>query len=131
MEKRIHDLIHKEEVYKIIGLSMKVHWELGRGFSEIVYKDALEIEFIENGIPYVREKIHAVDYIGRILPHKFKSDFFVFEKIILEIKAAKDFHFDDLGQVLNYLNASKIKLGLMINFGRKSLQFKRLICSEC
>jgi GxxExxY protein len=131
MEKRIHDLIHKEEVYKIIGLSMKVHRELGRGFSEIVYKDALEIEFIENGIPYVREKIHAVDYFGRILPHKFKSDFFVFEKIILEIKAAKDFHFDDLGQVLNYLNASKIKLGLMINFGRKSLQFKRLICSEC
>ena len=80
-------LIYKEESYTIIGKCFEVHNNLGRGFLEIVYKDALEYEFRKAGIPYEREKEYTVNYKGLILPHKFYADFVVFDKIILEIKA--------------------------------------------
>ena len=125
----IQDLLFKEECFQLIGLSMKVHSKLGRGFKEIVYKDALEIEFINNKIPYEREKPFKIDYENEILKHRFDADFFVFNSIILEIKAAHQFHSDNFNQTLNYLKASQVKLDILINFGEARLNFKRVICT--
>lgn len=125
----IQDLLFKEECFQIVGLSMKVHSKLGRGFKEIVYKDALEIEFINNKIPYGREKPFKIEYENEILRHRFDADFFVFNSIILEIKATQQFHYDNFNQTLNYLKASQVKLGILINFGEARLNFKRVICT--
>lgn len=80
---------YQEETFKIIGIAMEIHRELGKGFSEIVYKDACQYEFNHNGILYEREKEYTVNYKGTILPHKFYADFVVFDKIILEVKSKK------------------------------------------
>jgi GxxExxY protein len=125
----IQDLLFKEECFQIVGLSMKVHSKLGRGFKEVVYKDALEIEFINNKISYEREKPFKIEYENEILRHRFDADFFVFNSIILEIKAAQQFHSDNFKQTLNYLKASQVKLGILINFGEAKLNFKRVICT--
>ena len=108
---------------------MRVHTKLGTGFKEIVYKDALEIEFINNLIPYEREKEFSIQYENNVLPHRFDADFFVFGSIILEIKASVQLHIDSFKQTLNYLKASDIKLGILINFGERKLNFKRIVCS--
>ena len=125
----LRDLLFKEECFQIVGLSMKVHSKLGRGFKEVVYKDALEIEFINNKISYEREKPFKIEYENVILKHRFDADFFVFNSIILEIKAAYQFHFENFRQTLNYLKASQVKLGILINFGEDKLNFKRVICT--
>ena len=125
----VEDLLFKDECYKIIGLSIKVHSTLGKGFKEIVYKDALELEFIKNGIPYEREKSFNIQYEGVQLPRRFDADFFVFNSVILEIKAACCFHPDNFKQTLNYLKTSQVKLGILLNFGEDRLKFKRIICT--
>lgn len=125
----VHDLIFKEECFQVVGLSMKVHTKLGRGFKEIVYKDALEIEFKKNNIPYEREKPFKIEYEDEILRHRFDADFFVFNAIILEVKASQQIHYDNFRQTINYLKASQVKLGLLINFGEPKLNFKRVICT--
>ena len=125
----IDDLLFKNECYQLIGLCMKIHTKLGKGFKEIVYKDALEIELQNNSIKYEREKSFSIEYEGVILPHKFNADFFVFNAIILEIKSAFQFHYDNFKQTLNYLKTSQIKLGILINFGEGKLNFKRVACS--
>ncbi len=124
------DLIFKQECYQIIGLCMKVHSILGKGFKEIVYKDALETELIKNNIPYEREKSFLIDYEGTLLNRRFDVDFFVFNSIVVELKAAIQFHSDNFIQTLNYLKASRIKLGLLINFGENQLKFRRVICMQ-
>ena len=121
------DLIYKEEVFKIIGLCMEVHRELGHGFLEIVYKDALEMLFQQHGIPYEREKELPIMFRNVILPHKFCADFVVYDKIILEAKAKAVIIDDHIAQTLNYLKVSKNKLGLLVNFGRLQLEYKRLV----
>lgn len=121
------DLIYKEEFYKIIGLCMEVHKTLGRGFLEIVYKDALEYEFKKNKISYEREKEYEIPYKEIILSHKYYADFVVFDKIILEVKAVNGIADEFIKQILNYLSASKNKLGIIINFGEDSLKYKRLV----
>ena len=105
----------------------EVHSNLGYGFLEIVYKDALEFEFKKKGIVYEREKEYAVDYKGHILPHKFFADFVVSDNVILEAKAIKSIAEEHYARVLNYLAVSKCKIGLLVNFGEPSLQSKRLI----
>jgi GxxExxY protein len=125
----IEDLIFKDECYKIVGPAMKVHTKLGKGFKEVIYKDALEIEFRNNHVPYEREKPFAIEYEGVILAHRFNADFFVYNSIIVEAKAAVQFHFDNFKQTLNYLKASQVKLGILINFGEDKLNFKRVICT--
>ncbi|MDP4264456.1 MAG: GxxExxY protein [Bacteroidota bacterium] len=129
MASLIEDLLFKEECYKIIGLSMKVHSKLGKGFKEVVYKDALEIEFINNQIPYEREKFFTIPYEDVILRHYFIADFSVYDSIIIEVKAASMIHPDNFRQTLNYLKASHIKLGILINFGENKLKFQRIVCS--
>jgi len=121
------DLIYKEESYKIVGLCMEVHRQLGKGFLEIVYKDALEYEFRKANIPYEREKEYTVNYKGIILPHKFYADFVVYDKIILEAKAIKALTDEHSGMVMNYLKVSELNLGLLVNFGEQSLNSKRIV----
>ena len=115
----------EEETYKIIGICMEVHRILGPGLLEVIYKDALEIEFKENNIPFEREKEFLIEYKGKILPHKFYSDFIVNEDIILEVKAVKEFSNEHVAQVLNYLKLADSEIGLLVNFQTKSLQYKR------
>lgn len=121
------ELIYKDEFYKIIGICMEVHKTLGRGFLEIVYKDALEFEFMKNSVPYEREKEYSIAYKEIVLPHKYFADFVVFDKIILEIKAANGIVDEFIKQTLNYLSVSKNKLGIIVNFGEDSLKFQRLV----
>lgn len=120
-------LIYKEESYDIIGKCMEVHKNLGSGFLEIVYKDALEYEFKNAEIPYEREKEYIVNYKGRILPHKFYADFVVFNKIILEVKGISGISDEHIAQTINYLKVSGNKLGLIVNFGELSLNYKRIV----
>ncbi|MGG7033711.1 MAG: GxxExxY protein [Flavobacterium sp.] len=104
---------------------MEVHRILGPGLLEIVYKDALEMEFKENNIPFEREKEFLINYKDKILPHKFYADFVVNDDIILEVKAVKEFSNEHIAQILNYLKLANSEIGLMVNFQTKSLQYKR------
>lgn len=115
----------EDETYKIIGICMEVHRILGPGLLEIVYKEALEIEFRENNIPFQREKEFVINYKGKILPHRFYADFIVNGDIILEVKAVKEFSNEHIAQMLNYLQLADSEIGLMVNFQTKSLQYKR------
>lgn len=119
----------QEETYKIIGIGMEIHRTLGKGFSEIVYKDAYEYEFKRNGILYEREKEYLVKYKDTILPHKFYADLVVNDKIILEIKSRRGLVEDHYAQVINYLAISGLEVGLLINFHGKSLEYKRIVLS--
>ncbi len=121
------NLIYKDEFYKIIGMCMEVHLNLGPGLLEIVYKDALEYEFQMNKIPYEREKEFLVEYKNKILSHKFYADFVVYENIILEVKAVRGLAEDFTKLVLNYMALAKSKLGILINFGEDSLKYKRFV----
>ena len=117
----------QDESYEIIGICMEVHRILGKGFLEIVYKDALEYEFEARGIPYEREKKYEIQYKEIILPHKYYADFVVLDNIILEVKAQKGVIDEHYRWVINYLAASKCQLGLIVNFGEDSLFTKRMI----
>lgn len=123
----MNEILFKEESYAIIGLCMEVHNELGHGFSEIVYKEALQSEFEENNIPYEREKEFGIIYKGRLLKHKFFADILVFSEIILEVKCVKVLTDEHISQMINYLRASGNKLGLLINFAREKLEYKRIV----
>jgi len=118
------------ETYKIIGIAMDIHRTLGKGFSEIVYKDAFEHEFKSQNIFFEREKEYKVNYKGIILPHSFFADFVVFGKIILEIKSKKGIIEEHYAQVMNYLAISKLEVGLLINFHEKSLEYKRIVLTK-
>jgi GxxExxY protein len=121
------DIILKEESYKLIGICMEVHTNLGMGFKEAVYKDALEVEFKSQGIPFVKEKQFKIEYKGIVLSHKYYADFIVFNSIILEVKSTSLIIDSFIAQTINYLKASGIKLGIIANFGEKSLTYKRVV----
>ena len=120
-------LIYEKESYEIIGACMEVHKQLGHGFLESVYGDALEIEFKERNIPFKREVEFDIDYKEQKLKHRYYADMVVFGKIILELKSCKQLTDDFTAQTINYLKASGCKLGLLVNFGRRSLETKRLV----
>lgn len=109
---------------------MEVHKYLGRGFTEAVYQEAFERELKRQSIPYEREKKFNVFYKGEKLDKEFRADFVCFDKIIVELKAVSELCDEHYAQVLNYLKASGIKLGLLINFGEMSLTFKRIISNS-
>lgn len=127
---RMEHYLLEEETYQIIGRCMEVHTELGIGFSEIVYKDALEYEFKKNGILFAREVQYQVKYKDTILPHMFFADFVLFDSIILEVKAVSDLTDEHFEQTINYLAVSGIEVGLLINFRKPKLQYKRVILTE-
>ena len=123
----MEDFYLKEETYIIIGLCMEVHKILGKGHSEVIYGDALEYEFKVNNVPYEREKKYTIEYKKIVLPRYYFSDFTVYDEIILELKAIQELSSSEIKQTLNYLAASKNKIGLLINFGEDSLKYKRVI----
>ncbi|MEP6948617.1 MAG: GxxExxY protein [Ginsengibacter sp.] len=124
----MNNLLFNKETYAIIGLCMEVHRILGHGFNEIVYKDALMLEAKLNNLLVEREKELKIEYKQTILKHSFFADFVFFDEIIVEVKANKSFiEQATISQTLNYLKASGCRVGLVINFGRKSLEHQRLI----
>ncbi len=106
---------------------MEVHTSLGMGFKEVLYKDALELEFKANDIPYKREQQYNIEYKGIILPHRYCADFLVFESIILEVKSCPSIINNFVAQTLNYLKVSGLKLGIIANFGERSFTYKRIV----
>lgn len=120
----------QEETYKLIGVCMEVHKNLGKGFLEVVYKDAVQYELKKMNIEFEREKKFEIAYKDIILPHYYIADFVAFGKIIIEVKAQENVAENDYKQVINYLAASKLKLGLIINFGEESLKFKRVTLTK-
>ena len=122
-----NNLIFKDEAYFIVGLCMEIHNALGRGFNEVVYADALELELKENEVPFQREKKFEIVYKGKQLAHNYYADFVIDNKIILELKAIELLNRAHIKQVLNYLAVSKLKLGLLVNFGEESLSYKRVV----
>lgn len=121
------DLLYKEEVYEIIGACIAIHKELGNGFLEAVYQEALEIEFKSKNIEFEREKELTIIYKGIELKKKYYADFFCYNKIIVELKATSALLPEHEAQLLNYMKATKTKVGLLINFGEQSLKYKRFI----
>jgi GxxExxY protein len=122
------ELLLKDEVYAIVGCCIDVWKTLGYGFSEVIYKDAMEIEFIEEGVPNKREEELSVFYKGKILTHKFKADFMAFDNIIIEVKSGDDGINNAVNaQTLNYMKASGCRIGLIINFSKSKMEYKRLI----
>jgi GxxExxY protein len=123
----VSELLYKEEIFELVGLCMEIHRELGKGHDEVVYKDALVVELNRAGIPFSREKNYEITYKGVILPHYYYADFVVWQKILFEAKAVEKLSDSHLKQVLNYLPASKLRVGLLVNFGGDVLEWKRVI----
>ncbi len=121
------DIILKEESYQLIGICMEIHRELGMGFKEIVYKDALEYEFKSSKINFIREKEFKIQYKDIILPHRYYADFIIHDSIILEVKASCMIVNNFVTQTINYLKASGLQLGIIANFGEKSFTSKRVV----
>jgi GxxExxY protein len=123
----LNDLLYKEEVYSFIACCYEVHKNLGKGFLEAVYKDALSYELKQKNIPFEKEKKFQIKYKEVILPHHYYCDFIIHDKIIVEIKAQQNVINEHYKQLINYLAVSNNKLGLLVNFGEESLKFKRVI----
>lgn len=121
------DILFKDESFKIIGICMEIHTALGMGLKEINYKDAMELEFQANGISYEREKRYKVMYKGKVLSNPYVADYLVFSSFILEIKSVVCVNAVHVAQMLSYLNVSSNKLGIIINFGEKSLKWQRIL----
>lgn len=124
------ELLYKEEVFKLVGHCMEVHRELGKGQDEVLYKDAFIVELQRAQIPFIRECKYEVSYKGVVLPHHYYADFVVWDKILFEAKAVERLTDAHVKQVLNYLAVSKLELGLLVNFGADSLEWKRVIRSQ-
>ena len=121
------NLIHKELVYKIVGCAMEVHSELGPGFLETVYEEALTIVFDKSGIPFEKQKKVNIKFQGVFLKSHYIADIIVDKKVILELKAVSSIKGIYEAQVINYLKATGFYVGLLMNFGEEKLAWKRLI----
>ena len=126
----MNELIYKEEAFQLVGHCMEVHRELGKGQDEVLYKDAFVVELQRAQILFARESKYEVSYKGVILPHHYYADFIVWDKILFEAKAVERLTDVHVKQVMNYLAVSKLELGLLVNFGADSLEWKRLIRSK-
>ena len=120
-------LLFENETHRIIGACMQVHKQLGCGFLESVYQEALEKEFLKLNIPNSRHKLLHILFDGKPLDKSFVADFVCYDTIILEIKAATFLHPSNSDQVINYLKATGFAVGLLVNFGESSLKWKRFI----
>ena len=123
-------ILYKEESYKIIGVCMKVHRELGSGFLEAIYEEALKKEFANSKVPFKSQVKLKVFYEGEQLKKYYIADFICYGKIILEIKSVSQVPVVFYAQIKNYLSATKMQLGMLINFGQSSLTYKRIINSN-
>jgi GxxExxY protein len=122
------DLLYRDEVYAIVGAAMEVHTVLGVGFAEAVYDEPLRIEFAARSIPFEAQKRLVLHYKGIVLQKTYIPDFVCYEKIVVEIKALDKLTQREMAQLLNYLKATGLRLGLLINFGSTGkLEWKRVI----
>ena len=121
------NLILGEETYNVIGAAIEVHKELGSGFLEPVYHEALKLEFKTRGIPFTAEEPLTIWYKEFELSKKYRADFICFDSLIIELKAINNIQSVHVSQVLNYLKATNFKVGLLLNFGTDKLQHKRLV----
>jgi len=122
------ELLLKDEVYAIIGAAIEVHRQLGTGFLEAVYQDALEIELASRGVPFASQKQFQIWYKGCQLSRVYLADLVCYDKIIVELKAIESLTSRDEAQLLNYLKASGLKVGVLINFsGFPKMEWKRLV----
>jgi GxxExxY protein len=115
------------QTYAVIGACMAVHNELGHGFLEAVYQEALEIELARRGIPFVREKPLIVFFTGIPLKTRYNADFFCYDSIIVELKAVGGLAPGRHAQTIHYLKATGCERGLLVNFGAPRLEYKRLV----
>lgn len=116
-----------EQTYGLIGAAMAVHSELGHGFLEAVYREALECEFVQRNIPFQKEVRLSVKYRGRPLTVSYRADFLCYSSILVELKAIGRLSGTEESQVINYLKASGLTRAILLNFGTASLQHKRLV----
>jgi len=124
------ELLLKDEVYAIIGVGMEVHNVLGSGFLEAVYHEAMEIEPRKQNIPYISQSQLPIYYKEHLLKKTYVADFICFNKIVVEIKVINHLSSLEEAQLLNYMKAGTFKVGLLINFGAESLQWKRMVLSK-
>ena len=115
--------------YQILGAAFEVHRLLGSGFLELLYKDALAIEFKARDIPFRRELPRKVDYKGHRLRGEYHMDFVCFDEIVIEVKARSSTGSADHAQVISYLASSKLQVALLLNFGGDRVDYKRFIRS--
>ena len=121
-------LILKDEVYAIAGAAIEVHRELGPGFLESVYQEAMKLELSARSVPFEAEKPISIEYKGRRLSQNYFADLVCFGQIIVELKALSRLSGSEQAQVLNYLKATGFKVGVLINFGsRGKLEWKRFV----
>jgi len=120
-------LVHEELTGLIIGAAMEVHRTLGSGFLEAVYQEALELELRLRAIPFMAQQEISIVYKDQTLRQKYKPDFLIDHKVMVEIKASSQLTEIDEAQVINYLRVTGYKVALLINFGRKSLEWKRFV----
>jgi GxxExxY protein len=122
------ELLYKEEVFNIVGAAIEVHRELGPGFLEAVYQEALEIELKARDIPFESQKRLQLSYKGEQLQKEYVADLLVYDKIIVELKALDRLSGAEESQIINYLKATGLKVGVLINFGSDGkLEWKRFI----
>jgi GxxExxY protein len=124
-------MLYKDEVYRIIGAAMEVHRELGPGFLEAVYQEALCLELEKTGIPFEAEKKIRIQYKDRLLEKEYHADVVCYDAIIVELKAMSELTTNHDAQLLNYLKAGKMHVGLLINFGSFGrLEWKRMVLEK-
>ena len=116
-----------ERTYKIIGAAIEVHKYMGCGFLEAVYQETLGIEFRSREIPFKSQPVVEILYKGKLLEKKYQPDFICFDEVIVEIKALDQLSGSEESQIINYLKATGFEVGLLVNFGSKSLEYKRFI----
>lgn len=122
------ELFLREEVYAVIGAAVEVHKELGPGFLEAVYQEAMEIELAMRGIPFESQKGLKLCYKGQLLKKEYIPDLLCFGKLIVDLKAMDRLSGKEEAQILNYLKASGLKVGLLINFGSSpKLEWRRYV----
>ena len=115
------------ETYEIIGAAMAVHTELGCGFLERVYKLSLQIELAQRGVVFKSEVELPIAYKSQPLPTMYYADFICYDAVVVEVKAQNALGSADVAQLLNYLKATGMRRGLLLNFGTTSLQYQRLV----
>ena len=118
------DIQFQQEVFDIIGAAMEVQNHLGRGFLELVYHDALNVELGLRGIPFETEKLITITYKGHLLDRTYKADLVCYDNIVVELKSVEKLRTEHTAQLLNYLKATNLPLGILINFGEVPLKYK-------
>jgi GxxExxY protein len=127
-EMEMDELLYKEEVYQIVGAAIEVHRELGPGFLEAVYQEAIEIELKNRLIPFSSQRLLGIFYKGIRLNKEYLADLLCFDKIIVELKAIDRLSRKEESQILNYLKAANMRVGVLINFGSVGkLEWKRFV----